>query len=474
MTEMSSPDHKDTLVRHSSGDEGPAPEAPVIPYDENLLERARTQWQFGDWPSLVQLKRDTMQHHPDRAKLALLAAAGHMQCGSMDQARRYVCLARDWGCDKKLVNRILIAGVHNSLGRASALATKQPKALEHFENSIELGARGNDARLLRDARAQHQYAQLGLISVHSHALPSVTMQHAGDARSPHLARSSFYQNNLLRHARRDIVEPLEKNFEHQFAARHALCHYITGSIYTFIPKNGCTTLRYSLALANKCINGPADFKWIHKNNDTFKATLQELVNAPYTFVVLRCPYARLASVYLDKIVNNRDVDESFNKINVSNKRIEEISFRDFLNILSDSGAVMENHHWTPQVSFLVYDNYTDWFRLEKFSEVTTALSKKIGLTVVDTRNIAKHGLDQYELSFGDFSDTPAKEITIMQSKGFSPDHASLYNKQLLELASELYAEDVALYKSIFGASSLENDSPVLSRMDCQSRIESEK
>ena len=28
-----------------------------VPYDENLLERARTQWQFGDWESLARIDR---------------------------------------------------------------------------------------------------------------------------------------------------------------------------------------------------------------------------------------------------------------------------------------------------------------------------------------------------------------------------------------------------------------------------------
>ena len=31
----------------------------LVPYDENLLERSRTQWQFGDWESLAKLERDT-------------------------------------------------------------------------------------------------------------------------------------------------------------------------------------------------------------------------------------------------------------------------------------------------------------------------------------------------------------------------------------------------------------------------------
>ncbi len=162
MTEMTSPGSLDPHVRQTNGDDEAVLEVSIVPYDENLLERSRTQWHFGDWQSLAQLKRTTLQHHPDRAKLALLAAAGHMQRGSVDQARSYVRLAKEWGCDKKLVSRILIAGVHNSLGRMAALAGEQTRAMEHFEHSVELGARGNDTRLLKEARILHQYGQMGL------------------------------------------------------------------------------------------------------------------------------------------------------------------------------------------------------------------------------------------------------------------------------------------------------------------------
>ena len=31
-------------------------EACLCPYDENLLERSRTQWQFGDWQSLAEIR----------------------------------------------------------------------------------------------------------------------------------------------------------------------------------------------------------------------------------------------------------------------------------------------------------------------------------------------------------------------------------------------------------------------------------
>lgn len=138
------------------------PEQTLVPYDENLLERARTQWQFGDWKSLAQLGRDTLQHHPDRAKLALLAAAGRLQTGQDAEAKAYIRLAQDWGCSKKLISQILIAGVYNSLGRFAVIANQQTRALQHFENAIQIGTPGADRRLITQARINEQHSQLGL------------------------------------------------------------------------------------------------------------------------------------------------------------------------------------------------------------------------------------------------------------------------------------------------------------------------
>jgi len=134
----------------------------LVPFDENLLERSRTQWQFGDWASLAALDRDTLQHHPDRAKLALLAASGHAQQGQGEQARRFTRLAQDWGCSKKLISQVLISGVHNTLGRAATIGGQHHRALQHFENAITIGTSGSDARLLTRARAGEQLGQLGL------------------------------------------------------------------------------------------------------------------------------------------------------------------------------------------------------------------------------------------------------------------------------------------------------------------------
>ncbi|ADH86527.1 hypothetical protein DaAHT2_1846 [Desulfurivibrio alkaliphilus AHT 2] len=63
------------------------------------------QWQFGARQSLAQINRDHLQHHPDRAKPALPAAAGHLQYGTTAEAHRFVRLARDWGCGEELISR---------------------------------------------------------------------------------------------------------------------------------------------------------------------------------------------------------------------------------------------------------------------------------------------------------------------------------------------------------------------------------
>lgn len=150
---------------HSTGDTGQIERATaqnVVPFDENLFERSRTQWQFGDWESLAKLERDTLQHHPDRAKLALLTAAGHLQQGNSQAARQFARLVQDWGCSKKMVSQILISGVHNPLGRAAAVSGQAMLAFQHFYLSIQAGAANSEVRLLTEARVNQQLVQLGL------------------------------------------------------------------------------------------------------------------------------------------------------------------------------------------------------------------------------------------------------------------------------------------------------------------------
>ena len=112
------------------------PRRDVQPYNIQALPTAREQWQRGDWAALADMTLDQLQDHPDRAKLALLAAAGHMQLGRNDQGADCLRQAKAWGCNPQLMRQVVIAGVHNTLGKAAALADMPDRADQHFAASL--------------------------------------------------------------------------------------------------------------------------------------------------------------------------------------------------------------------------------------------------------------------------------------------------------------------------------------------------
>ncbi|SMY09215.1 tetratricopeptide repeat protein [Flavimaricola marinus] len=129
--------------------------------DPALLERSRAHWELGDWEQLAALADQPLEHHPDRAKLSLLAGVGLAQHGDMTVARRHVRQALEWGCPRDLVARVMAAGVHNSLGRAASLHQDEARALGHFETSIATVSPRVDAKALGRARNIHEKARLG-------------------------------------------------------------------------------------------------------------------------------------------------------------------------------------------------------------------------------------------------------------------------------------------------------------------------
>lgn len=133
---------------------------PVQAVEHDLLDRVRMQWQFGDWESLVAIDVDALERHPDRAILALLIGSAHQQVDDHENARVFVMRARDWGCDKRTMARVLISGVYNTLGRVAAVGNEELRALQHFKSAVD-GVSG-DARLASQARTVREVARLGL------------------------------------------------------------------------------------------------------------------------------------------------------------------------------------------------------------------------------------------------------------------------------------------------------------------------
>ena len=137
------------------------PVANGMPGDQSPLAAALAQWQHGDWSLLAQMSTEMLEKHPQRAQLALLSAAGHLQLGHAETGRNLIHMALAAGCDTGTAARLLVSGVHNTLGRAAALNGHTTSATEHFARSIEVSPFRNDSPLIAQAqaRAREQLAQ---------------------------------------------------------------------------------------------------------------------------------------------------------------------------------------------------------------------------------------------------------------------------------------------------------------------------
>ena len=258
-------------------------------------------------------------------------------------------------------------------------------------------------------------------------------------------------NNKLRNfcfSRHSTVN-IAQNGGFQFAQRHALNLYRQNAVYSFIPKNGCTTLRASLAVANGFLlesDIENKINWVHNNTYTTSASLKELACADYTFTVLRCPYARLVSLFLDKFVDKTPVAWNFYRHSNNIFDLDKITFFDFVNYLYRTpSAVQADIHWRRQKDFLIYSEYDDYFDFDDFNTIETTLKEKLGLKLIDTRQITKHGRDQHNtLSGQDFSKTPVDALKVLKQQGSIPDMDCMVSAEIKSMIQKIYVDDIAL------------------------------
>lgn len=259
---------------------------------------------------------------------------------------------------------------------------------------------------------------------------------------------------LLRYSSQSYAN-LKSNKQHGFAQQHALNIYPSDAIYSFIPKNACSTMRTSLAVANGFIKSAADFNWIHHNNGTFTASLAELAKAKYTFTILRCPFSRLLSVYLDKFVNRDPVAWKYVDLHKRVIEIEDITFEFFVKSMCKERIRNGDIHWMPQTNFLVYEDYDSYFAFEEFPKLTEELKRDIGLDLVDARPLTKHGRDGSSklVRKAPFKLTPF-ELLGFKKEGLLPTAKSMYSDELVKCVRRAYKRDIALYKKKIGPKNL--------------------
>ena len=244
-------------------------------------------------------------------------------------------------------------------------------------------------------------------------------------------------------------DKIEKNEDHEFARRHTLVHLKSNSVCTWIPKNSCSSLRYSIAVANGAISGIGDIDWIHKNNSSFTASNKELLTANYSFVILRNPFKRLLSFYCDKLCNSghNENDKSYEVTQSLMGTDENTTFADFVEILwRNPNLKKANEHIQDQCDFLIYKKYHDYFALEQYKSTATTINKKTGLTLEDVRPYnsihTSYGCnDSDELSY----ETPAEMIGSAMAESRKPKAEQMYTSEMIKKVGSLYLSDILLY-----------------------------
>ena len=256
---------------------------------------------------------------------------------------------------------------------------------------------------------------------------------------------------LLKHATAQRGALLRDNKAHILAHDYAFQIYGANSIYSMVPKNACSTMRLSIAIGNGAIRDDNEANFIHANNHTFKPSLRELMESGYAFIILRCPYSRLASCFLDKFMRESAPVTHYLEVMTEDFRLGATSFKSFCASLIGHNVLRADIHWRPQTDFLVFDSYDDYFCVERLKQAIPIIETKTGLKIVDARNITQHGLDTVELRPADemHAETTLRQHRRMRRNGQAVHPKSLYDEETREMVKEIFAEDFALFDALF-------------------------
>lgn len=242
---------------------------------------------------------------------------------------------------------------------------------------------------------------------------------------------------------------IENNRDHVFAKEHTLIHLKSNSVCSWIPKVGCSNIRYSIALANGAISSSKDIGWIHANNRSFRAENKELLSANYSYIFLRNPFKRLVSFYLDKLCHEdpNEVDLSYSKAQREFGTSKSTSFQDFINILwEEPGLINKNIHTRRQSDFLIYCKYDDYFSIENFSQAVKTVFDKTGLEIFDTRDInSVRTTFNLEISQQITYQTEASEIKRLILDGKKPSYENMYTDKMCKIVGILFLPDILIY-----------------------------
>jgi len=236
--------------------------------------------------------------------------------------------------------------------------------------------------------------------------------------------------------------------------QNALAFAPGNTVFTIIPKVACTSLQLSFLAALGEAGYASDLESAYKRAKHFRATRAQIAEAGFTFTFHRDPFGRLASCFLDKIVNK---PQKF-LVRIAGMpplAADTMTFRRWVGWLVAKDNLMANLHWRPQSTLLLYREYDRYVQFERLSEAAGPLSELCGFAFSGIAMDLQLTTRRYALVRGaGFADMPISEIRAMQAAGACPAHDQLYDPDLVRLVAALYAGDAARHAGLFGRSEM--------------------
>ena len=252
----------------------------------------------------------------------------------------------------------------------------------------------------------------------------------------------------------------------RLSRRHALHIEAKQAVCTYIPKNACSTLRFSVAIANGMPRNDATQAYIHTRMPAMVASRQELAHSTYAFVILRCPFRRIASAFLDKAAvedsraralfpRHRSLLDSSAKKRTATAdlqaKVMALTFSDFLEQLRTCPSHLIDPHFRPQTDFLIKQGYSQYFAVESMPLAEATLREKLGFQLID---LSHHAIGKLAKTSVDASNLTISELIDIKASGHAPHYTSLFTSATRRVVETFYAADIALYKRQFGSEAL--------------------